>query len=115
MAKDDGFHEYILEQLQGVEGITSRKMFGGVGIYKDGLIFGMIADGKLYFKVDELNQKDFEDHNMGPFTYTNKSGKAVSMSYYEVPEKIIEDRHDLRNWVQKSLFVSMREKKKKPK
>lgn len=112
MAKDTGFRDYILEQLEGVEGITSRSMFGGHALYKGGYIFGMILDGKLYFKVDELSVKDYKDHGMQPFTYTHKSGKTVTMPYYEVSEEIIEDRHDLKNWLQKALFASMREKRK---
>lgn len=112
MGKDTGFHEYVLEQLEGVEGVVSRRMFGGYGIYKDGLIFGIIADGRLYFKTDELNRADFEEHGSTQFTYTHKKGKTASMHYYEVPHAILDDRHDLRNWVQKSLFVSMRSRKK---
>ncbi len=113
MKKTSGFLDYILEQLHGVEDITTRSMFGGTALYKGGFIFGMIIDGKLYFKVDELSLNDYKDHGMQPFTYTHKSGKTVTMPYYELSEKIIDDRHDLKNWLQKALFASMRRKKKK--
>lgn len=115
MLKDTGFQEYILEQLEGVPGITSRFMFGGHALYKDGFIFGMIIDGKLYFKVDEVSLNDYKKQGMQPFTYKHKSGKTVTMPYYEVSQEIIDDRHDLKNWLQKSLFASMRGKKKRDK
>jgi DNA transformation protein and related proteins len=116
MAKDSGFHTYIMEDIfASFPGITSKAMFGGYGIYKDGYVFAIIADDKLYFKVDEIIKKDFVDRGCKQFTYTGKDGKQMAMMYYEVPENILEDRHALGNWIQKSLFVSMREKLKKKK
>ena len=63
MKKDNSFHEYVMRDFLGdISGITSRAMFGGWGVYKDGTIFGIIFDGELYFKVDKSNfkiQKEF--------------------------------------------------------
>lgn len=113
MKHDKGFYEYVFSDLlEGVEGIISKSMFGGHALYKDGVIFGMIINGKLFFKADELNKKDFEHLGSKQFTYTHKNGKSIAMSYYEVPQEIMENRHNLRNWLQKSLFASMREKRK---
>lgn len=106
MKKDQGFYEYVMNDvLAGIDGITSRSMFGGWGFYKDGKIFGMIADGKLYFKVDESNKAEYISYSSKPFMYQNKSGKTVAMSYWEVPSDILEDREGIEVWIEKSLQI----------
>jgi len=102
---DSGFATYILEEvLQDIPGINQRRMFGGYGLYKDGIIFGMIIDDKLYFKLTPKSKKLFENSNASPFTYThNKSGKTVIMPYYEVPEEILEDKNTIYEWIEASV------------
>ncbi len=68
--------------------IKSRAMFGGHGLYKHGVIFGIIAQGAIYFKVDATNLKEYVAAKSEPFTYTSASGKPVSMSYWKVPDSI---------------------------
>jgi len=107
------FLEYVLsEVLAGIDGISSRAMFGGYGIYKDGVIFAIIADEQLYFKVDESNRKDYEQYGSHPFVYSQGKTKSTTMSYWELPADIQEDRHEIVEWVQKSYDVSLRQKKK---
>jgi|SRR3989344_3827070 len=104
MARDDSFHEYIMsEVLQGIDGVTSRPMFGGFGIYKDGAFFALISKGELYFKVDESNKSDFEKYDSKPFVYTDHKGKDVTLSYWLVPEEIMENKGELAKWVDKSV------------
>ena len=53
--------DYILQDVLGhIEGLHHRAMFGGVGIYKDGVIFGLIYDNQLYFKVNNANRSRYE-------------------------------------------------------
>ncbi|MDA8227095.1 MAG: TfoX/Sxy family protein, partial [Desulfitobacterium hafniense] len=52
MAISETFKDYVLEQLAILGDVTVRKMFGGAGIYYEGVIFGLLADDVLYFKVD---------------------------------------------------------------
>lgn len=112
MPKDDSFHKYVMDEVfQEIEGITSRPMFGGFGIYKDGVFFALIADGQLYFKVDESNQADYERYSSKPFVYTGHKNRDVTMSYWELPVEIMEDRDELVKWIEKS--VSARKSSKK--
>jgi DNA transformation protein len=107
------FLEYVVsEVLADVDGISSRAMFGGYGIYKDGVIFAIIADEQLYFKVDDSNRKDYEQYGSGPFVYSQGKTKSTSMSYWELPADIQEDRDEIANWVDKSYDVSKSRKKK---
>jgi DNA transformation protein len=81
-------------------------MFGGAGLYLDGLFFALVADDVLYFKVDDSNRKDFEAADMGPFKPF--PDKPTVMQYYEVPIDVLENRNILREWAQKAVRVAER-------
>jgi len=111
--KNDEFAEYVLGDVLGdIPGVTSRKMFGGWGIYKDGTFFALIADGGLYFKVDDSTRKNYEALGSKPFVYDSR-GKKVTMSYWLLPEEIIEDKDVLFEWVEKSVAAGRNNKKTK--
>jgi DNA transformation protein and related proteins len=114
MRRSSEFHDYVMHDLLGnIPGITSRAMFGGHGIYKGGLFFACIMDSVLYFKVDDTNRAQYEKYGSKPFVYDMK-GKKMTMSYYEVPEKVMEDAEQLREWVAQSVAVAKKAKKKHP-
>lgn len=115
LKKDQSFHDYVIGDLLGeIEGITSRSMFGGWGIYKDGLFFAIITNGELYFKVDDSNRADFEQLGSHPFVY--KQGKQKStMSYWLLPVEVQEDRDKLGEFVGKAVAASHRAKTAKGK
>lgn len=113
MARDKGFYTYIAtEVFSDIEGITSRQMFGGYGFYKDGIFFALIAEGKLYFKVGKSNKDDYEQYNSKPFNFEMKNGKVTTMSYWEVPETILEEREALSIWIEKAVLAAKESKKK---
>ncbi len=82
MKKDESLCDYIVLDLLGdIPNMTRRAMFGGWGIYRDGLFFALIADGELYFKVDEQTRKTFEQiEGSKPFTYSRSEDKPTTMS-----------------------------------
>ncbi len=110
------FLTYILEDvMREVKGVTAKAMFGGYGLYKNGIVFGIIADDELYFKVDDKNRPQFEKLRATPFTYEAKKGKQIVMSYWKVPADILEDSAALPKWIDASVEASKRSKtKKKP-
>ncbi len=111
MAVSEEYLDYVLEQLECVGPVVPKRMFGGVGLYLDGLFFALIADDILRFKVDESNKKDFESRGMEAFRpYRHKS---TTMQYYEVPIEVLEDQEGLRSWAEKALAVARRKKEKK--
>ena len=92
--------------LSGVEGVEAKAMFGGYSLYKNGVIFALIADDALYFKVDDTNRKNFEARGSAPFTYESR-GKCVTMSsYWEVPAEILDDREAIALWAEKSYQIT---------
>jgi DNA transformation protein len=81
-------------------------MFGGVGLYCEGLFFGIIARDRLYLKVDGENRGDYERAAMEPFRpYADRPG---TMMYYEVPAGVLESPPELVRWARKSLAAAAR-------
>jgi DNA transformation protein len=81
-------------------------MFGGAGLYFEGLFFALVADDVLYFKVDDSNRADYESAGMGPFQPF--PDKPYTMQYYEVPIEALENRENLYDWARKALDVAER-------
>jgi len=106
MAVSDDFTDYVLDQLSSWGNVTARKMFGGAGLYRDGKMFGLIADDVAYLKVDDSNKEDFAKAGSTPFKpYPDKSGV---MSYYEIPPHVLEQSEELVEWAQRSLDIQMK-------
>ena len=95
---------YVLDQLEGLGTITVKKMFGGAGLYLDSLFFALVSDDVLYFKVDNSNRQDYENAGMEPFRPFGE--KSHIMHYYEVPIDVLDDRDQLKVWVDKALLVA---------
>lgn len=104
---------YVLDQLTPLGGVTSRRMFGGVGLYCDGLFFALIDDDVLYFKVDDSNRGDYETAGMKRFC-PFPDEPQYEMGYYEVPADALEDPEELTVWARKSLAVAATPKAKRP-
>ena len=103
---NDSYLDYLTEQFSILGPITIRKMFGGAGIYFNGLMFGLVSDDCVYLKVDSTTQVDFENMGMEPFTYTGKKGTPIKMKYYQLPDDILEDLDELKIWASKAVDVA---------
>ena len=79
------FVDYIVELMQSIGPVYAKRMFGGHGIFLEGLMFGLVADGVLYLKADDTIIKEFTELGLEAFSY-NKQGKATKLSYYQCPE-----------------------------
>ncbi len=110
---DEEFLIYVFsEVLRGIPGITQRRTIGGSYIlYKDGVIFGLVADNGLYFKVDGVTKPKYEDAGASAFTYQNGNGDDVALSYYEVPDGVLENKELLRQWIDEACEATKRKKK----
>lgn len=112
MARDTSYRDYILYDVLGyIDGITDRAMFGGWGIYKDGLIIGIIAEGELYLKADLMSIKILTEQGCYPFSYQGKDGKKMSMAYMSVPEETLENQEAIEARIEESFAISARAKK----
>ncbi len=104
MAVTGEYLQFVLEQLQGLGNVASRRMFGGVGLYQDQRFFAIIMGDTLYFKVNDANRGDYEARGMGRFRpYPNKP--HLSMAYYEVPADVLEDADECAAWARRSVAI----------
>ena len=108
MAVSAEFRDYVLDQLRAVAPVTAKAMFGGVGIYSGGTFFALISEDVLYFKTDPSTLPAYQERGSRPF---DPFGKGP-MSYHELPEDILEDADELREWMRAALAVARRKKKK---
>lgn len=99
--------QYVLDQLAALDNVSSRRMFGGVGLYCDELFFGLISDDTLYLRVDDSNRGDFTTRGAGPFRpYADRP--ELSMSYFEAPADVLDDARQLAEWARRSIAVAQR-------
>jgi DNA transformation protein len=104
MPVTDSFIAFVVEQLEGAGAITTKRMFGGVGIYAGDLFFALLSRDVLYLKVDDSNRADFEAAGTGPFSPYGPDGET--MQYYEVPAEVLEDADELCRWAVKAMAVA---------
>jgi DNA transformation protein and related proteins len=114
MPHSNEYLQYVLEQLAGLRGVVSRRMFGGAGLYQDELFFALVSADTLYFKVSDDNRADYEARGMNRFR-PYKDRPQVSLTYYEVPADVLEDPQQLVAWARRSLQAAATSKATKPK
>ena len=90
-------------------------MFGGAGIFRHGLMYGLaLSDGRVSLKADEQTIADFTTEGCEEWQYIRKNGKATTMGYWYMPERLSEDPDALLEWSMKAFDVAVRADRKKP-
>ncbi len=106
--------EFIRESFAPFGPVTVKRMFGGAGVYCEGLMFGLVFDGAIFLKVDETSIPDFEREGSRPFVYTRaKNPDRVgrhSLSYWRLPERLYDDPDELAVWAGRALAIAQRKK-----
>jgi len=103
MPVSDAYKTFLEEQLGRVMPVTSKRMFGGLGLYARGLFFAVAADNVVYFKAGDANRADFEARRCEPF---RPYGDDRAMGYHAVPGDVLEDSELLEDWMEKALRVA---------
>ena len=104
-----GFTDFVVGQLSEFGPVMPRRMFGGVGLYFDGLFFGLIDEDVLYFKVSDATRPRYESAGSAPFKPFDD--KPSMKGYYEVPEDILEDPEELAAWAREAHGVALAAKR----
>lgn len=105
----------FLDLLEPLGGVTARRMFGGHGFYKDGVMFALEAFQRLYIKADDENRQRFLDDGCEPFTYKYTDGREMMMSYFEPPESAFINPQKMKPWAMMGVEAALRAPKKKKK
>ena len=109
MKVSEDFKNYVEEQLSVFEPVLIKKMFGGYGIFKEGLMFAMISPGDIFrMRADDFNVKDYIDAGMSQFP---SHGGKKGMPYWDVPVDVLEDSDKLKSWASKAYAAAHRSKK----
>ena len=101
----DDYCNYIIDMLAPWAPVNARKMFGGYGFYRSGLMFGIYTGEEVYFKVNSTNQADYEAVGSAPFTFEAK-GRRTTTSYWLVPAEVLDDESALCAWAEKAYAVA---------
>lgn len=112
MAVSSSYLTFVLEQLAGVRDVSSRRMFGGVGLYSGDRFFAVLDNDTLFFKVDDVTRDRYVRKGMPPFQ--PMKDKPPMNGYYQVPPGVLEDRDELAAWAAAAVDVAGRATKRKP-
>ena len=102
---DDSFKEFVLDQLGALPELRAKAMFGAHGLYAGDKFFGILDEGRLFFKTDAGSAADYTARGMGAFTYEMK-GKTMTMAYHEVPPDVLENAPELTAWARRAMQLA---------
>jgi DNA transformation protein and related proteins len=106
--------EFIRELFEPFGPVSVRRMFGGAGIWAEGLMFALVFDGAIFLKVDATSIPDFEQEGSKPFVYTRAKSKGrvgrASLSFWRLPERLYDDPDELATWAQRALVIAQQKK-----
>jgi len=113
MAASSGFVELLEDALSGLGPVSVRRMFGGAGVYADGVMFALVADDTLYLKADDDTKTVFEAEGLERFGYDGRT-KRVDLPYWRAPERLLDDPDEMLEWARIALGVARRAAAAKP-
>jgi DNA transformation protein len=114
-----GFQDLLDELFAPLGGVTIKRMFGGLGVFKEGMMFALVSDDVLYLKADESTAPRFEAEGYGRWVYPGHE-RAVAMPYWQAPERLLDDAEEFTEWARSAFGVAERNRaksgaKRKPK
>ena len=104
--------EFIRELFAPFRHVAVKRMFGGAGLFADGLMFGLVFDGVIYLRADAATVPDFEREGSAPFTYQARS-RPRSLNFWRLPERLYDDPDELAIWAGRALAI-VEERKQAP-
>jgi DNA transformation protein len=113
MAVSSSYKAFLEDLLIEFGPVDIRNMFGGAGVYADGVMFAILVDDTLYLKADAGFARDFAAEGKGPFTYRAKGRSPVAMSYWEVPDRLLDDPAELALWARRAHAIANAEKRQR--
>jgi DNA transformation protein and related proteins len=105
------FLDLLVDQMARFGSVTWRRMFGGAGLYADGLMFALVVDDTLYLKADPASEHLFAAEQLPAFTYATRDGRRSVMSYRRAPERCLDDPEEMQRWCATALEAARRARK----
>lgn len=107
MTTSKEFVEWVLELLEPLGRTAARRMFGGYGLFLDGMMFAIVIDDQVWFKTDAENRDIFAALGEPPFTYL-RAGKTARLNFFRAPDEALEYSEALMPWAQSALGAALR-------
>jgi DNA transformation protein len=111
----DKLTTYLLELLAPLGPVSARRMFGGVGLFHGGMMFGLIVREELFFKVGDANRPAYEAAGEAPFSYETKHGSNTIGSYWRCPPDLLDDADTFQVWARQAMEAAIVASRVKPK
>ena len=108
MVASETYAEFLREQLAPLGRVTMRRMFGKTGVFCDGVMFGMVTENTLYFRVDDQNRATFKEAQSFPPLNYAKKGRTIDLAFWRVPERLFDEPDELITWAQAALAAAHR-------
>jgi DNA transformation protein len=106
MSASTEFTAYILDRLQVLGSIETRRFFGGVGLLADATQFAMIMGNTVYFVVNDATRAKYEQAGMSCFSYSTKTKLVQVRRYFALPEEVLEDQDVLQSWAGEAMLAA---------
>lgn len=100
--------EFYRDLCRPLGSVTSKRMFGGLCLWHEGLAFALVIGDTLYLKVDDDNAPAFDERRLPRFSYTTKTGRTTVMSYARAPEEVFDDPDVFAGWARSAIAAARR-------
>src|SRR6266705_2330870 len=108
MVASETYADFLREQLELLGRLSLRRMFGKTGVFCDGVMFAMVTENTLYFRVDEQNREIFKEASSSPPLNYAKGGATIDLSFWRVPERLFDEPDELVTWARAALAAAHR-------
>jgi DNA transformation protein and related proteins len=108
MVATPSFADFLHEQLSPLGRLSLRRMFGKTGVFCDGLMFAMVTDDTLYFRVDDDNREAFKEAASFPPLNYAKGGELIDLSFWRAPERLFDEPDELVAWARAAMGAARR-------
>ena len=114
MVASETYADFLREQLAPLGHLSLRRMFGKTGVFCDGVMFAMVTENTLYFRVDDHNRETFKEAEAYPPLNYAKDGAMIDLSFWRVPERLFDEPDEFITWARAALAAAHRVAAKRP-
>jgi DNA transformation protein and related proteins len=108
MVASTEFASFLRDQLAPLGFVTMRRMFGKTGVFCEGVMFGMVTENILYFRVDDQNRTTFKEAESFPSLNYVKGGRTIDLSFWRAPDRLFDEHEELVAWARAALAAAHR-------
>ena len=99
--------ELVTELFADLRGVSTRRMFGGAGVYAQGVMFALVDDDVIYLKVDDALRADLTAEGSVPWVYGARAGEPIQTGYVSLPDAALDDPETACAWARRALDVAL--------